>query len=275
MLASFSSYDAFAGVSIFRRHAEFCTLHIESLSKSGSSPPPRERAMPKEHDTDRSARLLRTMHPVLSHDLPNQLVALQGLLQMLELAEAPVLAAPSHETFYRLQRVARKTSEMVRFLKELERLGSYQCRLEEIRLNGLVREVKVQLQQRCPELSLEYALAGDPKTVVADAHLLTHALVELLRCLLETKLVDRVAMQFAAQRLGKDTELRGELRWPSKPAEPATLAVPSDRVSLEKRLEIVLAEELLTVCGGRLTEVKVSADCSRFALLLPHPSAHA
>jgi hypothetical protein len=77
--------------------------------------------MPIEHDSNRSDRLLRTMRPVLSHDLPNQLVALQGLLQMLELDEAASLGAPAQETVFRLQRVARRTCEMARFLREVER----------------------------------------------------------------------------------------------------------------------------------------------------------
>src|SRR5476651_939412 len=99
--------------------------------------------MPKEQDTNHADRLLRTMHPVLSHDLPNQLVTLQGLLQMLKLKEPPALDASGLETVDRLQRVARKTGEMARFLKELDRLGSYQCRLEKIQLANLIREVKV------------------------------------------------------------------------------------------------------------------------------------
>jgi hypothetical protein len=230
--------------------------------------------MPIEHDSNRSDRLLRTMRPVLSHDLPNQLVALQGLLQMLELDEAASLGAPAQETVFRLQRVARRTCEMARFLREVERLGSYQCRLEEVQLARLMREVQGELQQRCPDVALACAFAGDVNTVFADARLLTHALVEVLRCLVDNK-TGTMALQLTARHLGQDTELRGELRWPSTPAASAIRPVQSDCPRLNKRLEIVLAQELLAACGGRLTQVQENADCSPFALLLPRRIAHA
>jgi hypothetical protein len=230
-------------------------------------------AMPTEHDTDRSDRLLRTMQPVLSHDLPNQLVALESLVNMLEFDDTPVPAARLRETVHRLQRVVRKTVNMVRFLKELERLGSHQCRLEEIRLAGLIREVGIELRQQIPELSLECSLAGDCGTIVADRRLLTQAVVELLRCLLEARAGSNVRLQLAAQKIGKDTELRGTLPWPAVPPQSAEPLPP--RLRLDKRPEIVLARQMLAVWGGGLAQVEENADCSTFALSLSPRSAHA
>jgi light-regulated signal transduction histidine kinase (bacteriophytochrome) len=230
--------------------------------------------MPTEHDTDRSDRLLRTMQPVLSHDLPNQLVALESLVNMLEFDDGPPPAARLRETLQRLQRVVRKTGIMVRFLKELERLGSHQCRLEEIRLAGLIREVKLELRQQLPELALECSLAGDCGTVVADRRLLTQAVVQLLRCLLEARLGSTVKLQIIAQKNEQDTELRGTLTWPAVPPHAAEPNLPP-RLRLHKRPEMVLAQEMLAVWGGRLTQAEEHADCCTFALSLAPRSAHA
>ena len=111
--------------------------------------------MPTEHDTDRADRLLRKMHPVFSHDLPNQVVALQSLLQMLEMEEADRLGAEGRECVGRLKRVAGRVQGLARFLKDLGRLNSYQRRTESVVLAALVREVKVGLQAQCPEAAVE------------------------------------------------------------------------------------------------------------------------
>src|SRR5947209_2331068 len=99
--------------------------------------------MPSNHHDDRADRLLRRMHPVFSHDLPNQVVALQSLLQMLEMEEADRLGAEGREYLGRLHRVGRKISGLARFLKEVGRLHGYQRRLDMVSLAVLVRDVKV------------------------------------------------------------------------------------------------------------------------------------
>src|SRR5260370_40865898 len=123
--------------------------------------------MPMEHDTNRADRLLRKMHPVLSHDLPNQMVALQSLLQMLERDRADQTMPQDQETVQRLHRVAGKTSTMVRFLRELGRLNTYQCNTEEVPLAGLIREIKVELHEHVAACSRECQLAADVNTPVA------------------------------------------------------------------------------------------------------------
>ena len=58
-----------------------------------------------------SDRLLRGMQKVCSHDLPNQIVVLQSLLQMLQLEEADRLSPDGRDYVRRLQKVTRRTAE--------------------------------------------------------------------------------------------------------------------------------------------------------------------
>lgn len=230
--------------------------------------------MPMEHDTNRADRLLRRMHPVLSHDLPNQMVALQSLLQMLERDRAEQVTAQEQETVQRLRRVAGKTGVMVRFLRELGRLNSYSARLEELRLASVIREVKVELQQHVAEGSVECQLAGDVKTLVADRRLLIQSLVELLRCLIGRRPAGPCSLRIRGEVTQDATELRGELTWSNDvPPVPSDTVAP-ERTSLMQRLEIVLAQELLAACGVRLALVRELSNHAEFTLFVPNPSVH-
>src|SRR5438046_377554 len=122
--------------------------------------------MPIEKETGRADRLLRKMHPVLSHDLPNQLVALEGLLQLLEQEET-------------------------------------------LRLTGRLSEVG---QQLAGQVSWDESLAGSRRRADSDP--------------------------------------------------------------LDKRLEIVLAHELLAACGAQLVDVRETADQSEFTVFVPQASVH-
>jgi len=230
--------------------------------------------MPIEHHTTRADPLLRRMHSVLSHDLPNQMVALQSLLQMLERDDADQRSAQEQETVQRLRRVAGKTATMVRFLRELDRLHNYSARMEDIPLDGLFREIKVELQQHIAEGSVECRLAGDVRTLRADPRLLVQALVELMRCLIERRPAGPCSMGMRGRASEAATELRGELTWPSgsRPVQAETMA--PDQTSLKQRLEIVLAEELLAACSVRLALVRELPDHTVFTLLFPNPSTH-
>jgi hypothetical protein len=230
--------------------------------------------MPIEHDTNRADRLLRRMHPVLSHDLPNQMVALQSLLQMLERDTADQVTAQEQETFQRLQRVAGKTGSMVRFLRELGRLDTYSAQREEIQLASLVREIKVELHQHIANGSVECQLVGDVKTMVADRRLLAQALVEVVRCLIERRPAGSFSLRMRGELTGDATELHGELSWANEVAPPQSNTVAPERASLMKRLEIALAQELLATCGIRLGLVRELPDHAEFTLFLPNPSAH-
>ena len=90
----------------------------------------------------RSDRLLRSMQKVIRHDLPNQMVALVSLLQLLSAEETTRLSADGREYVRRLQNATVRASEMLRFLKQMEQLNSFVPRLEKISVPPLARELQ-------------------------------------------------------------------------------------------------------------------------------------
>src|SRR5437667_10877292 len=105
----------------------------------------------------RSDRLLRGMHKVISHDLPNQIVAVRGLLQLLSLEEADRLTEVGREYVRRLHSAAGRAAELLRFLKEMERLHSFTVQQEMVPLSALARELQGELQRRHPGVEFDFA----------------------------------------------------------------------------------------------------------------------
>jgi hypothetical protein len=213
-------------------------------------------------DKDLADRLLRKMHPVFSHDLPNQMVALQSLLQFLGPEEASRLSGEGREHLDRLRRVAHKAGGMVRFLKELGRLGSYQPHVEEVSLGILMGQLKADLQEQMPGANLECRLDADA-TVAADARLLCRALVEIVRCLLEGAGACPRSLHLQAQPVDLGPGLVGQVLF----SGPRAARV--DTTNLDQRLEIILAQEMLSLWGARLLQIRETADRSILTVLLP------
>ena len=68
-------------------------------------------------------RLVAAMHQACSHDLPNQVLSLQSLINLMDMDEVIPLGAAGHEYLTRLKAVAEKTAGMTDFLKAMVRLA--------------------------------------------------------------------------------------------------------------------------------------------------------
>jgi hypothetical protein len=204
----------------------------------------------------RASRLLQCMHKVFSHDLPNQMVVLQSLLQMLQMEELDRLSPDGREYVERLNSAARKAGGLVRFLKEMARLHGYQPQLEEVALSGLARELRAELNQLCPQQTLEYSWDWEVPSVRADYRPFYQALLGML--------LGRVEAAGPICRLGAGSRAvaRGvELEFRVAPAPPA------GRNALEQRPEVVLAREWLAAGGVELAFDP--EEVGRFTLVLP------
>src|SRR5262245_42536292 len=90
-------------------------------------------------------RLLDAMRPVCSHDLPNQAVALQSLLQLFTWDEVDQLSPQGREYFERLQSIANKTFALSQYLKELARLAHYEPRDERLTFASVVDDLRAEI----------------------------------------------------------------------------------------------------------------------------------
>ena len=209
----------------------------------------------------RSDQLLRDMHKVVSHDLPNQMVVLQSLLQMLDLEESAQLSDDGREYVRRLLNATGRASDMVRFLKEMGRLNTFTCRTETIPLIALARELQGELQRLYAERHFEFDWKWHVPTIVGDTRVYLQAILELFAGLLHlhTKTC-RVSAQ--CDPCGDALELAFHLDEKVRPV--ANIQV------LEQRMEIILARAWLALCGAGVEVTLPASGGTRFSIVVPN-----
>jgi hypothetical protein len=200
-----------------------------------SSADPRELA--------RLGRLLHACRRGLNHDLTNQLVALRGLLQLLDQEEAARLTPAGQDYVRRLLGVGERTQVLARTLRDLTRLVGAPPPSEVVVLPDLVEEVVAALQ---PPPACVVAWNA-PRTFVARP-LLKRALELALVLLAELDGQRGGGLEFRSHPGGPFIELAirvGLLASTSQPAPSGSL--PG---TWHDRLDCVLLRELAVVWGG-------------------------
>lgn len=193
-------------------------------------------------------RLLQNMHKVLSHDLPNQMVALQSLLQLLRTEEAARLTNEGREYVRRLHSATQRASEMVRFLKEMERIRSTTAMPAPMSLENLGRELQGELQQKHPQIAIAYEWQWTSPSVIADPPSFVRALVEICSGFLKGRL-GQYRLSASADRAPTATRLTFFLEEgatvPIDAATPTPMRWTSH--SIEQSTEMILAREWLAL----------------------------
>ncbi len=221
----------------------------------------------------RAERFLDHLRKALSHDVSNQLVAVQGLLQLLQMEEAPRLSPEGQDYVRRAGSAAQRAQALVGTLKELARLGSEHVPAREvISLDGLARELAAEVKALHPACSLECRLAHDAVRVAAPGRLLHQALLRLLRSLLPPG--------GSARRVGirsRRTPAGVELTVAESPPEGRSAPAPPPRhdadgeaaAATAERLDWALVQELAAACGGTLGAEPELGRGGHFTLVLP------
>lgn len=211
----------------------------------------------------RSDQLLRAMHKVFSHDLPNQMVVLQSLLQLLEQDESARLSSDGQEYVRRLVGATRKASDMVRFLKEMGRLHAFTPRTEPIALETLARELQGELQHLHPDRQFEFDWQWQTPTISGDPRVFLPAILEVFAGLLRPH-AKSAHVSARSEERADAVELSFAIDERSVPARPVGFLQ-----MLEQRMEIILAGEWLTQCGAELRLMLPANDAARFSIIVP------
>ena len=212
----------------------------------------------------RSDRLLQGMHKVFSHDLPNQMVVLQSLLQLLGEEEAAALSDDGREYVRRLQSATKLASAQVRFLKEMGRLNAFTGKSEAISLGALARELQGELQSRHVDKRFAFDWRWSVPTIVGNPRAFSQALLELIGAFLCPQIK---ACKVSASSGPSANAI--ELAFRLETAPPAVLLIGNPQM-LDQRMEIILAREWLALGGARM-ELTLPADggvC--FSILVPN-----
>ena len=212
----------------------------------------------------RSDRLLRGMHKVFSHDLPNQMVVLQSLLQLLGEEESAALSDDGREYVRRLQNATKHAGEQVRFLKEMGRLNAFTGKSEAISLKSLAREFQGELQHRHVDKRFAFDWRWSVPTIFGNSRAFSRALLELLGAFLHPQ-TQACRVSASSERKGDTIELALRLE-----ATPPAVLLLGNLQMLEQRMEIILAREWLALGGARL-EMALPADGGMcFSILVPN-----
>jgi signal transduction histidine kinase len=136
-------------------------------------------------------RLLAAYQQALGHDLPNRLVAVQGLVQLLQLEEGDKLSAEGREYLEQLAALARRAHEMVRALAEVGQLVRAARSGEATSLAEAAREAGLTVNQLYPHVSIEYHFTNPAARLNVARPALYQVFVQLLRNAAQAAFGDR------------------------------------------------------------------------------------
>ncbi len=222
--------------------------------------------------------VLSCYQQVLGHDLPNRLVALQGLAVLLNASTAGP-GQDDGETEQVLRQIAelsRNIDSWVRRVAEIGRLCRESVPTEPIDVAEVVREALAQAKMLFPALAVTYHWQQDPPAVPAPRSALHQVLVQLFRKVAASSagrpvvcatvgvrsVVGGLELSIADDSPPWETVAQGE--------QPKDLFAP-ERATDDQRIGFFLARQLAAVCAGCLRIVCEPGAGNRVSLFLPSP----
>lgn len=111
---------------------------------------------PKPPQRDANDRLLALLQKVLGHDLPNQLIAVQGLAQLLDADAGDRLGDDGREYLHRLSAAAQRAHETIHSLADLIRALRAPRSVLRVPVPDVVREAAQEVNLLFPDCRIEY-----------------------------------------------------------------------------------------------------------------------
>jgi light-regulated signal transduction histidine kinase (bacteriophytochrome) len=210
--------------------------------------------------SQRAEKLLACFQSALNHDLPNQLIGLQGLLQFLEIDEKGQLGKESGELLRRLDASARRALDTIFMMRDLQRLTSKQVANERVRLAEVAPEVLHDIGPLFPEISVESRLKLEQAEVVVGRQPLQRALVQLGRLALSLARGNHGTVEIGCRARANGAEVWITLE--------ETTPAPGMLKGAERRYEFLVARALAESWGGALSQ-QAGASGPLFMLTIP------
>ena len=192
----------------------------------------------------RSDDILRGIHKVVTHDLPNQIIAVQGLLQLFDMEQAEGLPPDGREFLKRIQQAVGRIGEQARFLKEMDRIARHIPQVERVTLAEVMGELQAILRQQRPRSVLAFESEWRVAQIPMDRKAFVQGMRELFSWLLD-HVENPVHIRTASDLVGDGVEFSAVLSRLTRPGVAALASLPT-------RPEFVLAREWLAVAGAAL-----------------------
>ncbi len=134
-----------------------------------------------ERQLEFAEQLLACFQQVVGHELPNHMIAIQGLLRVLEFEEGEHLSLESLDYLHRLAASAGRVQGLTTALAEIGRARRDSQKSEILAPLDVAREAAAEVNQLFPDRSMEYHFSEPTFTVLASRPALHRVFVQLLR----------------------------------------------------------------------------------------------
>jgi light-regulated signal transduction histidine kinase (bacteriophytochrome) len=229
-------------------------------------------------DPDRERRrrdlldqLLACYQQALGHKLPNQLITIGGLTNLLEHELKDKLDAETRGFLERLVAAARETGDLMRTFADLGRL----CRADEpsvsVELAEAVREATAVVKVLYPQRQIEYHLQREMPTVIVPRRPLHLAVLHLLRLIgAEGATAVRITAETTPQ--GVALHVAGAGRVLSEHELTILFQrMSSGSVAADQGVDMFLVRQAVALWGGGVRLQVEPGQGNTFTLLFPPP----
>jgi signal transduction histidine kinase len=235
------------------------------------------RAASADGDTIRegpAGRLLESLRYALAHDLPNQLLAVQGLARLVLEEQGERLDPAGRELLERLAAAARRADELTRSLADLARLVRLAGHEEEVAPALVVREAAAGVNLFFPELAIEYHVEDGLPTLRVSRFALYQLLVQLLRAAARTArpgtlLHVEVGAASTPEGIGFWVADDGAGLGPDQVQQLRDLAPGGRGMTTGNELGLVLVCQVVAGWGGSLRVRSSPDEGTRFTVRVP------
>jgi K+-sensing histidine kinase KdpD len=201
--------------------------------------------------------LLALLQKALGHELPNHLVAVQGMARLLDLDSGERLSADGKDYLTRLTAAAQRAHEMVRSLADFIRALRAAGVVSRLSLGDVVREVAAELGALYPSRNIEWDLPEHGPYLSLPPVVLRHIVMHLMRYVLQSDARTGVApIQVATREANGHIELCiADSAWQLTAEDRQGLADPfacRNSGGAATSLGMVFAHQLAENCGGKI-----------------------
>jgi signal transduction histidine kinase len=222
------------------------------------------------HDPQ-TERFLTLLQKALAHELPNRLVAIQGLTRLLELEEADKLGTDGKDYLRRLAAAGQQTHVLVKALADFIRIVRTTDVPESLAITDALREAVVEVKPLCPGASIEYDFPKAALNVRLPRSAFRQVAVQLLRNAAQAADPERglrievgAGTNHAAVEFWVNDNGRG-----LTPEQQARLFEPFVRRETGAGLGLILVRHLVESWNGALRIESTAGQGSKFIVTVP------
>ena len=214
---------------------------------------------------DRLARLMAVLQKALGHELPNQLIAVQGLARLLDLEHGERLGAEGRDYLGRLAAGAARAHALVAELADVARLARPAAPSEAVDFAEVAAEAVAEARQSAGRPA-EYQEPGPTLVLAVPRAALRKLLVILMR---------RAAAGAEGRPAGVELSVRPCGAWAEVRVAGDGAPLPDDSFGGEdgRGLDLFLARQLAESWGGSLRAEARAPRGSAFVVTCPFASA--